>query len=231
MKIPLSNRLLACCQFVNRGDRVADVGCDHGYLSIHLLTQGIAKSCIASDVAEGPLQSAMRNARKFGVKNKMEFYLSDGVRNIPRDFDTLVCAGMGADTMMSILDAAPWLKDSKYRLILQCQSKRPELRQWLYDKGFRINRETLAKDGKFVYTVMEVVYDPGQGITPAETHITPQLLESNHPLLPEYYERVKSGMELTISGLERSNDDRLPIYRNILADLIKMEERIYGNRS
>ena len=231
MKIPLSTRLLACCQFVNRGDRVADVGCDHGYLSIHLLSQGIAKSCIASDVAEGPLQSAMRNAHKFGVKNKMEFYLSDGVRNIPRDFDTLVCAGMGADTMMSIFGAAPWLKDSKDRLILQCQSKRPELRQWLYDEGFRINRETLAKDGKFVYTIMEAVYDPGHGITPAQTYITPQLLESNHPLLAEYYGRVKSGVELTISGLERSNDDRLPIYRNILADLIKMEERIYGNRS
>ena len=231
MKIPLSTRLLACCQFVNRGDRVADVGCDHGYLSIHLLTQGIAKSCIASDVAEGPLQSALRNARKFGVKNKMEFYLSDGVRNIPRDFDTLVCAGMGADTMMSIFGAAPWLKDSKYRLILQCQSKRPELRQWLYDEGYRINRETLAKDGKFVYTIMEVVYDPGHGITPAETYITPQLLEDNHPLLAEYYERVKSGMELTISGLERANDDRLPIYREILANLTTMEERIYGNCS
>ena len=231
MKIPLSTRLLACCQFVNRGDRVADVGCDHGYLSIHLLTQGIAKSCIASDVAEGPLQSALRNAHKFGVKNKMEFFLSDGVRNIPRDFDTLVCAGMGADTMMSIFGAAPWLKDSKYRLILQCQSKRPELRQWLYDEGYRINRETLAKDGKFVYTIMEVVYDPGHGITPAQTYITPQLLEDNHTLLPEYFERVKHGIELTLSGLERANDGRLPIYREILADLSQMEERIYGNRS
>ena len=232
MKIPLSNRLLACCAFVNPGDRVADVGCDHGYLSIHLLTQGIARSCIASDVAEGPLQSAMRNARKFGVYNKMEFCLSDGVQRIPRDFDTLVCAGIGADTMMSIIHhSSEWLKDPKYRLILQCQSKRPELRQWLYDEGFRINRETLAKDGKFVYSIMEVMYDPGHPITPAETYITPQLLEDNHPLLPEYYERVKSGMELTVSGLERSNDDRLPVYRNILAELIKMEERIYGNRS
>ena len=63
MKLPLSTRLLGCAGFVNRGDRVADIGCDHGYLSIHLLTNGIAKSCIASDVAEGPLQSAMRNAR------------------------------------------------------------------------------------------------------------------------------------------------------------------------
>ena len=230
MKIPLSTRLLACAQFVKKGDRVADIGCDHGYLSIHLLTNGIARSCIASDVNEGPLQSAMRNGRKYGVVNKMEFCLSDGVRDIPRDFDSMVCAGMGADTMMHILHDAPWLKDPKYRLILQCQSKRPELRQWLYDEGFRINRETLAKDGKFVYSIMEVVYDPGHGITPAQTYITPQLLDDNHPLLPEYYERVKHGVELTVSGLERTNDDRLPIYKSILAELTNMEERIYGNR-
>ena len=231
MKLPLSTRLLACVQFVKKGDRVADIGCDHGYLSIHLLTGGIAKSCIASDVNEGPLQSAMRNSRKYGVFNKMEFCLSDGVRDIPRDFDCMVCAGMGADTMMHILSDAPWLQDPKYRLILQCQSKRPELRQWLYDAGYRINRETLAKDGKFVYTIMEVVYDPGHGITPAETYITPQLLEDNHPLLPEYYERVKHGIEMTIFGLKRANDDQLPIYETILVDLTAMEEKIYGNRS
>ena len=41
---------------------------------------------------------------------------------------------------------------------------------------------------------------------------------------------MKSGIELTIFGLERSGDDRLPIYKNILSDLVQMEERIYGNR-
>ena len=119
MKIPISDRLLACAAFVAPGDRVADIGCDHGYLSIYLLTKGIASSCIASDVKEQPLLSAVRNAEKYGVREKMEFYLSDGVRSIPRDFDTLVCAGMGADTIVSILDAAPWLQSSHYRLILQ----------------------------------------------------------------------------------------------------------------
>ena len=231
MKLPISTRLLACAGFVHRGDRVADIGCDHGYLSIHLLTNGIAASAIAADVNEGPLQSAMRNSMKYGVRKKMEFYLSDGARNIPRDFDCMVCAGMGADTIMHILSDAPWLQDPKYRLILQCQSKRPELRQWLYDAGYRINRETLAKDGKFVYSVMEMVFDPGHGITPAETYITKQLLEDNHPLLPEYYDRVKSGVELTIMGLKRSGDDRLPIYEDILSDLTALEEQIYGNRS
>jgi len=229
MKLPLSSRLLACAHFVAPGDRVADIGCDHGYLSIHLLQNGIASSVIASDVNEAPLQSAVRNAQKYGVKEKISFYLSDGVRNIPRDFDSMICAGMGADTIMSIISAAPWLKDSHYRLILQCQSKRPELRQWLYDAGFRINRETLAKDGKFVYSIMEVVYDPGHGITPAEAYLSPQLLEDNHPLLPEYYQRVKNGVELTIFGLKRVNDDQLPIFETILSDLIAMEEHIYGN--
>ena len=110
MHIPLSSRLQACCNFIKPGDRVADVGCDHGYLGIWLLTQGIARSVIAADVRQGPLESAKRNASKFGTANKMSFHLSDGVQSIPRDFDVLVCAGMGGDTMVSILEAAPGCK-------------------------------------------------------------------------------------------------------------------------
>ncbi len=231
MKIPLSNRLLACCSFVHPGDRVADVGCDHGYLGLHLLQTGVASSIIASDVNQGPLQAALHNAHKYGFADKMSFYLSDGVRNIPRDFDCMVCAGMGADTMMSILGSAPWLQDKHYRLILQCQSKRPELRQWLYDAGYRIHRETLAKDGKFVYSIMEVVFDPGHGIAPWETYITSQLLEDASPLLPEYYERVLHGVRLTLDGLHRAQSDQVPIYETILNDLTALEEQIYGNRS
>lgn len=219
MKLPLSNRLLACCDYVNRGDRVADIGCDHGYLSIHLLTCGIARSAIASDVAQGPLQSARCNAEKYGVLDRVEFYLSDGVQDIPRDFDTLVCAGMGADTMIHILQSAPWLQNKQYRLILQCQSKRPELRQWLYEAGYRIHRETLAKDGKFVYSIMEVVYDPGQGITPAEAYISRQLLEDNHPLLPEYWARVIGGLELSVAGLEKSGGEKYRELKAVLDEL------------
>lgn len=231
MKIPLSNRLLACCSFIMPGDRVADIGCDHGYLGIHLLKSGIAGSIIAADVNEQPLQSARRNAVKFGVLNRMSFYLSDGVRNIPRDFDSMVCAGMGADTIISILSSAPWLKDSKYRLILQCQSKTPTLRQWLYASGYRISRETLAKDGKFVYSIMEVIYDPGVVPTLAQTYLTPQLLEDSSVLLPEYFDRVRSGVLLTVEGMKRSGNAQLTQYETILSDLEAMEAQIYGNRS
>ena len=176
MKLPISDRLLACCAFVNPGDRIADVGCDHGYLSIHLLTNGTARSAIASDLREGPLQSAVINAEKYGVRDRMEFFLSDGVRSIPRDFDTLVCAGMGAHTMISILEAAPWLKSSRYRMVLQCQIKTPMLRQYLTEQGWTIPREAVLRDGKFLYTVMEVIFDPSAPkLTPGQCYIPPAL--------------------------------------------------------
>ena len=229
MKIPLSNRLLACIGMIRPGDRVADIGCDHGYLGIHLLKHNIARSVIAADVNEQPLLSAHTNARKFGVSDRMSFHLSDGVRNIPRDFDVMVCAGMGADTMISILGASPWLKDSRYRLILQCQSKRPELRKWLCDAGYRINRETLAKDGKFVYSVMEVTYAPGQVLTPAQTYLSPTLLKDNHPLLGEYYARVIHGVRLTADGMKRSGSEELAEFEAILRDLEKLEGTVNGN--
>lgn len=231
MKLHLSSRLLACCDFVRPGDVVADIGCDHGYLGIHLLQQGIAKAVIAADVNEQPLQSAIRNAMGSGVRNKMTFCLSDGFRNVPREFTVAVCAGMGADTMISILTAAPWLQDRRYRLILQCQSRRPELRRWLYANGYRITAETLARDGKFIYPIMEVDYAPAPPLTPGGCHISPALLESGSPLLPDFYQRVKGGIETTVQGLRHSGSEKLPGFEAILAELTEMEEKIYAHRS
>ena len=229
MKIPMSSRLLACCSFVQKGDRVADIGCDHGYLGIYLLTNGIAASTIEADINPQPLDSARRNARRFQVDSAMTFCLSDGLRELPHDFDSMVCAGMGADTIISILSAAPWLRDGRYRLILQCQSKRPELRRWLYENGWHIRRETLAQDGKFIYTVMEVCFGASPIPTEAQLHLSPQLLEDRHPLLPEFYDRVVGGIRTSVMGLRRSGNDSLPVFEEILRDLEALEGKIHEN--
>ena len=195
MKIPLSDRLRSCCSFVHPGDRVADIGCDHGYLGIYLLKNGIAASVIASDLREGPLQSAVKNSEKFGVRDKMTFYLSDGVQNIPRDFDTLVCAGMGGDTMVSILTAAPWLENPQYRLILQCQTKTAFLRKYLSENGWGIQAERIIRDGKFLYTVMEVLRDETTHLTPGQCYFPPALADNPPDVLTGYYRYVVKGLE------------------------------------
>lgn len=207
MNIPLSPRLRACCGFIASGDRVADVGCDHGYLGIYLLTQGIAKSVYACDVKEGPLESARRNAVKFDVRDKISFYLSDGVKNVPRDFDTLVCAGMGADTMVSILQAAPWLQSKQYRLVLQCQSKTPMLRQYLSEQGWCIREETVLQDGRFLYTVMKVCWQPDAPRLTVGQYWFPQaMLVKPSPETKAYYERVLFSLRRAVTGQKEKAD-------------------------
>ena len=218
MKIPLSPRLQTCCSFVYNGDRVADIGCDHGYLGIYLLKNGIAQSVIASDINKGPLESAIRNSEKFGVRDKMSFYLSDGVRNIPREFDTLVCAGMGGDTMISILEAAPWLKDSQYRLILQCQSKNGSLRRYLTDNGWKILQEQVVKDGKFLYPVTEIIWQPGEELTPGQCYFPPTLVKNEH--YEAYYEWVVKGLENIVLNRKEQAD---PFMAQALEELRKKE--------
>lgn len=210
MKIPLSPRLQVCAGLVCPGDRVADIGCDHGYLSLHLLLNGVASAVIAADINEMPLQSAMRNAEKYGVQDKIRFYLSDGVCSIPRDFDTLVCAGMGADTMVSILEAAPWLRSDQYRLILQCQSKTPMLRQYLSEHGWRITEESVVRDGRFLYTVMEVLWQPDYPrLTVGEFYFPPALLENPGKDLPEYYQNVVFRLRRAVTGQGDSADSMM----------------------
>ena len=219
MKVPLSPRLRACCDFIAKGDRVADVGTDHGYLGIWLLLEDRARSVIASDIVPGPLSAARKNAAKFGVADRMAFCLSDGVRSVPRDFDTLVCAGMGGDTMISILSAAPWLRSEKYRLVLQCQSKTAQLRRYLSETGWRIAEETVLRDGRFLYTVMEVRWQPDYPkLTPGEWYFPPALLENPAAALPEYYRWVLRGLKLSA---EHKND---PALDDIIAELEALAE-------
>ena len=136
---------------------------------------------------------------------------------------------MGADTMISILDAAPWLKNEKYRLILQCQSRRPELRKYLYESGYCFLRETLAKDGKFIYPITEAVYRPSAPLTPGGYHITPALIADKSPLLPDFYDRIVKGLQTTVEGLARSGDEKLAHYKSVLEELKEMEDIINDN--
>lgn len=223
MHITLPPRLRSCADFVVPGDRVADVGCDHGYLSIYLLQNGIASHVFASDLREGPLQSAVRNAQKYGVEKNIEFHLSDGLQNVPRDFDTLVCAGMGADTMVTILQAAPWLKSKQYRLVLQCQSKTPMLRKFLTENGWRIAREQALRDGRFLYTVMEVIFQESLALTPGQCWFSPALAREQTREAREYLLQTITKLERAVWGRGEKAD---PALVAALSELTEMEKAL-----
>lgn len=234
MKLPISNRLLACAALVPQGARLADVGTDHGFLPIHLLKNGICDRVLAADLREKPLQTAKTNAARFGTAEQTDFRLSDGLHNIKSDeFDTLVCAGMGGDCIALILDAAPWIKNEKYTLILQPQSSGNDLRRYLGEQGFCIEEEHLVKDGRFLYAVMKVRFGGGRPFTPGEQYASPALLASNDPLLAPYLERIVRSLKATVAGISKgdTDDDRrkLAYYSAALQEISQKLNLMNGN--
>lgn len=224
MRIPLSKRLQRCADYIGCANRVADIGCDHGYLGISLLKNGQVKSVIAADIRPMPLQAAKENAKRFGFDEQMEFFLSDGASAIPRDFDVMVCAGMGADTIVSILENAPWLKSTSYRLVLQCQSKTAMLRKYLNENGFSIVRESAIKDGRFLYSVMEVVFKQEVPFTPGQCHFSPALAKELTEENIAYYRQVVTRLEREVAGQKEAAD---PVSMVALREL---KENAYDNR-
>ena len=229
MKLPISKRLLCCAELVPPCGTVADVGTDHGYLGIYLLQAGRCGRVIAADLREKPLASARANAALFSVADRMEFCLSDGLHNVkPASFDTLVLAGMGGDLITRILAEAPWLDGGLCTLILQPQSAANDLRRWLGERGWSIDRERLVRDGRFLYAVLAVRPGQGRALTPGEQYVSPALRREGDPLYPEYLARIRRALELTVSGIAQSADPadlaRAEYYRAALEEVRFLEE-------
>ncbi len=201
----LTNRLLACASLVRPGNVAADIGTDHGYLPIYLLEQGICPRVLAADIREMPLEAAKRNVQRSGITSHIDFYLSDGLENLPvEQLQTVICAGMGGDCMIGILDRARVVWQPGYQFILQPQSSVSDLRKWLSEQHFSILRERLAQDGKFIYTVMEVVYGGDMKLTPGEQFLPLDRFDREDPLLEAYYDRVLDSLTMTVNGLSRA---------------------------
>lgn len=155
--VVLSKRLQAVAAMVTVGNRVCDVGCDHGFVPIYLIKQGISPSVLAMDVKNGPLSAAREHIAESGLENEIETRLSDGLHNYNiGEADTLICAGMGGKLMIRILADDQTKTESFRELILQPQSEIEQFRAWLRGQGYRITNENMIEeDGKF-YPMMRV---------------------------------------------------------------------------
>lgn len=169
--VVLSGRLRTVAGMVTRGNRVCDVGCDHGFVPIYLVQQGISPGVLAMDLREGPLRAAREHVSAYGLEGQIETRLSDGLHNYKMgEADTLICAGMGGGLMMRILETEREKTDSFRELVLQPQSEIERFRRYLRENGYRIlDEEILVEDGKF-YQVIRAghCYNPAGGKTGEE---------------------------------------------------------------
>ena len=231
MDIKLSNRLLSVYNFIPEGARVIDVGTDHGYIPVRLALEGKAKSIVASDIRSGPLEGAHFSAEKFGVAHKINFVLADGLSGIDGETaDCVLIAGMGGETIVRILEAAPWTKDAGKTLVLQPQSKSPELCVWLSENGYTVSDAALAEDNGKYYVTLKAVGGHEVYASKAALFVHPWLLKKGDPLLPEYMNRLISKLSRSASGMESARESRSRAeaedMRALIFELRKIREEI-----
>ncbi len=155
----MSKRLLTVADMLGGENetfrRVADVGCDHGYVSIYLVQSGIAANALAMDVRSGPLAMATGNVQAFDLSGCIETRLSDGLERLePGEADALVIAGMGGKLMISILEKKSLMNLGIKCAVLQPQSDIDEFRQYLRDNNLIIVDENIVLDeGKYYFPI------------------------------------------------------------------------------
>lgn len=200
----LSSRLQQIADAVTIGNRVADIGTDHGYVPIYLVSQGICPSAIAADINKGPVKRAEEHIREQGLGDRIETRIGDGLNPLsPEETDTVVIAGMGGELMCHILSQGIQFLLAGKEFVLSPQSETFKVRHFLHEHGYQIEKEWFLKDEGKYYLVMRAV--------PGEEHYSREedylyghlLLAERNPVLLEYLEIQLGKDQKILAHLEK----------------------------
>ncbi len=206
----LTPRIRSAAELVRQDAVFADVGTDHAYLPIFLLTEGRVRFAYCSDINEGPLASARRNAEAAGVCSRVEFLLTDGAVALSgKGVSDLAICGMGGELIADIIERAEWTRQGGVNLILGPMSKQAHLRKYLYSQGYTVLEEKYTTDaGKHYLTLLVTYTGESREITDTESEIG--LLSEGGTLTSparEYLRARVASYEKTVRGKELSGSE------------------------
>lgn len=151
----MMDRLEAVFSIVPTADSIADIGTDHGYLAVELISRGKAKRVVAGDVHKGPLESAKSYVDSCGLSHVIDCRLGDGLKVTEKgELNGAICCGMGGFLMRNIVKAGPELLEF---YVLQPQNGQAELRQYMVANGYEIVKEIIVRDMGKLYTAFLAV--------------------------------------------------------------------------
>ena len=222
--LKLTDRLQMVAEMVRPGKMLADIGTDHAYLPVYLILNNVIPCAVAADLREGPLENARQTVEKYDIADKVKLVLSDGLKELEKtDCHDFTIAGMGGNLISDILANSPWVNENGNHFVLQPQSHAEDLREYLMSTGFRILRENVTKEGRHLYSAMEVVYTGRvDTFSEAYTYIG-EIMNSECELKFEYLDSVIKRLEIKYNSIQKSeNKDASPILQGELERIEKI---------
>ena len=154
-------RLEKVLSFIDASCKLADVGCDHGYLAIMAIQKGVSFVQLI-DNKKGPLDSAKENLKYYQDKALVKYSLSSGISNVLPDVDTVAICGMGGELIAHILESDFESAKKIGKFILQPNSKISLLRKFLISNRFQILDEAIVLDNDKTYEIIVANYSLNQ---------------------------------------------------------------------
>lgn len=222
-------RLVALAAMVPPGSRVADIGTDAARLPRLLLRAGLARHCIATDVAGTGLELAERLCGPELTGGRLELRRGEGLTALtPLDgVDVMVVAGLGAHKIVQILGDDRARSLSVGRLVLQPQTDPVVVRRWLLDHEYAIVLETMVRERGNDYVIIgaeprEDARGAWRGPLVLEDllEVGPCLIRSPDTLVREHWEREKQRLERVVSPTVRGEAPREARTRLELAERV-----------
>lgn len=215
-----SARLQALLDAVPPCRCLADIACDHATLAEAAVACGRSERAIAIDIASGPLMAAAARIRPANLA-ALELRLGDGFALQAHEADCGVVAGIGGTLLATLLLRDRPRNLGLQRLVLSPHGDEDEVREALAATGWRLDRETLLREHKRFYVVMEASWAEAgaSGWLSREQAIVGRLgQDADATLLREFAEAKRRKLRREIAGLRQGNaaNPRLPQQQEVL---------------
>ena len=224
----LDPRLKTIALMVRNGTRLADVGCDHGYLITALACDDVISGGVACDINRRPLDNAIAEVKKRGLEKLIECRLGSGLEPVAEEeVDDIAIAGMGGELIASIIENSGWKSFKDKHFILQPMSRAPHLRRWLLKNGFQIKQEKGCYSAGHYYTVMSV-YFTGEikNIGEYDPYVyIGELCRDNSEEAEKYLSRTISELEKQRKGASFGNAKREKALAQLIEKIAPIIER------
>ena len=184
--IKLSKRLKIIFDMIPKSV-VADIGSDHGKLMIALVEAGIVNKGYAVENKEGPFERLRSNLIRYHVNDKITPLFSDGIKDITRDVETIVIAGMGGTNIVNILKAHPEKLVRVQTIIIDAHTAVPLARKEICQMGFAIADEKIVKEDDIFYEIIKFIKADSAIISDEDLEFGPILRQEKSATFKEKY--------------------------------------------
>lgn len=200
---------------------VFDVGSDHGYLLIELKNRGFNYNLIGIENKIGPYNRLVKSLKQYNIDSS----LSDGIDDLNPNYDTVVLAGLGFDSIKKIVEKN--LSKLAYidNIIVDSHTLIDEIRIFFMKLGFHIYNEKIIEDKNIFYEI--IYFKKGNAIyNKDQLKFGPILLKEKNSIFIKKYEILLNKDYEILNKLPYKNER----VEQIKEEISLYERILYGNK-